>query len=127
MQSIDGVHTSHGPNLGLDAHFTAAGSSNRSGADGREMECLEVVPIFVQEKSSVADPGEKDNRRSNQLQEYSSTQIISRLQQPCNGEGNEDGYFDTVVDVVPRKGDNKGDAVVDGMEFEEGSGAAISC
>lgn len=91
------------------------------------MECLEVVPIFVQEKSSVADPGEKDNGRSNQLQEYSSTQIISRLQQPCNGEGNEDRYFDTIVDVVPRKRDNKGDAVVDGMEFEEGSGAAISC
>ena len=97
-----------------------AGSSSRSGAIGRELECVD----FVQEKSSGADLGDKSNGRFNQVQEYSSTQITSKLQH----ERIEDGYFDNVVDVVPRRGDNKGDAVVDGMEFEVGSGAAtISC
>ena len=111
-QSIDGIHSTHSPKLGLDVHFTVAGLSSKFDVDGREMECLEVVPNSIQEKSSVADPGEKENGRPQQPQEYSST---------------EDGYVDTVVDVIPREGDNKGDAEVDGMEFEEGSGATISC
>ena len=128
-QHIDVAPTTHGSNLGDDAHSRVVSSDSQSVPDGRVTKCLEVAPPnitspkFVQEKSSGVVPGAKDARRPHQHQDYSSTHTNSGFQHLSHGEGNEFGCSGTHVDFVPKEGENKGDAGDDGMKFKEGSGA----
>ena len=66
------------------------------------------------------------NGASTLLEAHPSDQANARFQQPCHVKGDKVGSVGAAIDSVSREGKNKGEDVIDGMEFEKGSEGFVS-
>ena len=132
----DGVFSSHGSALGVDAKSLVAISDRwvdiGGGAEGfMEDDSVDISGSnIVRGDSSGRLVREKDARSSTNIhfyngessrdQAYPSVQADPRIQHSFNSNRDEHGGIGTLSNSVPREGANKGSDSEDGMEFEDG-------